>query len=504
MAGRATAWAWCLAVGLAGCQGVDDVAKDTDDADLVGDTDVVVTVQSFCERLSTEICEGLSSCDCRFDVRPYSAETCVAARTEECATFLADAVQADLDAGRATLDPGHVTRCVAGVRAMADACSLLRTGGLPDACSAAIADAAALSEPCVAQGFGAVFCANGAGLCAHSETATMCVARPVEGEDCPEGVCAEDLRCGSISGKCLAPGGQGEACLEPADCVEGLVCAAGGTCDAPIPLGARCDDDTQCDDGLSCDGGTCAEAVPLDGGCYNPGECGASRSCGRAPESRTCGAPDTVDQDCREGTCGDGLLCASASQTCEVLPGADEACLDGFACDAGLTCADGLGVCAVLPGLGETCAVGSRFCEDGLGCDFDTNTCQPPAGEGEACLLNPPDYLCADGLGCDFGAMGSVCVAISGVGSDCNSDRTCEADTFCDFRTLKCADRFADGAACSAGNECAADSTCSPQPEGYVCTPIPARGGECVDVCEEGSVCKGPGGQCVPTFCVID
>ncbi len=505
MAVRKLEWALGIVLAVGGCKPAKDAPTDTDDAEVVVDTDVASTVESFCLRLSAEICGGLQACDCRFDVRPYTADACVATRAQECETFLATALQADLDAGRVTLDSDRVNRCVEGVRAMADRCSVTWTGGLPEVCALTFTDAAELSARCVAQGDGAAFCAGGAGLCTYSEReqAAVCVALPLQDEACPQGVCAEDFRCAQGRGVCVAPGGQDHPCSESADCGDGLVCGTGRTCGAPIPVGGRCDATPQCEEGLSCDDGTCAASVPLDGGCYGPVECGAARSCGRAPESRTCGAPDGFGQECRDGTCGDSLACASATQTCVTLPGADETCLDGFACGDGLTCADGLGVCAVLPGLGDTCASGSRFCDDGLGCDFNTNTCQAGPGEGEDCLLNPPDYVCAEGLGCDFGTMGSVCVSIGGAGSVCNTDRTCASDTFCDFTTLLCTDRYADGAPCAQGGECAVGSSCSPQPEGYVCTPIPARGEVCVDACDQGSVCKGPGGQCVQTFCVI-
>jgi hypothetical protein len=488
---------------MTACKGGKDDATDTDDADVV-DTDVAVTLESFCAQLSDAICDGYVSCDCRFDVRPYTADTCVAARAAECEAFVSSALKPDLDAGRAVLDADHIRRCVAGVRAMADTCSVSWTGGLPDACAASFSDAAAIGEACVAQGNAAAFCANGAGICTYSESGPVCVARPVEGEACPEGACGEDLRCAPMRGECVKPGAADAPCAESAECADGLVCSAAGACAAPIAVGGVCDADAQCAEGLVCDeSGTCADAVPLGGGCYDPSECGAARSCGRAPETRTCGEADGLDDACRDGTCADGLACASGSQTCVSLPNEDETCLDGFGCADGLTCADGLGVCAVLPGQDETCASGARFCDDGLGCDFQTNTCQPGPGEGEECLINPPDYLCAEGLGCDFGALGSVCVPIQGAGSACNTDRTCSADTFCDFSTLKCTDRYADGASCSSGNECGVGSSCTPLPQGYVCAPIPARGESCVDVCDEGSVCKGPGGQCVTRFCVI-
>ena len=203
-------------------------------------------------------------------------------------------------------------------------------------------------------------------------------------------------------------------------------------------------------------------------------------------------------------SCAEAFHCDAQTMLCVVLPSQGQPCADGFACAAGLGCADGVGTCEVLPGEGQPCASGQRFCADGLGCRESDQTCQFPAaaGLGDVCLLNPPDVLCADGLGCDFGANGSICRAKTGVGGVCNTDRTCEASTYCEFSTLTCTPRLADGAPCEDGNECLVSSTCAQTPQGPRCTPIPGRDEPCEDACVDDLACQGAGGLCTPALCV--
>ncbi|MCX5748398.1 MAG: hypothetical protein NT062_38585, partial [Proteobacteria bacterium] len=352
-------------------------------------------------------------------------------------------------------------------------------------------------------GGGLAFCgATGEGVCVPSETVATCTALPGAGEACPYDLCAAGLACDG--GTCAAPAALGAACQVSAACATGLICDPTLHCAAPLGATAACDASAQCQAGLACDQGACTALAALGDGCDGPPVCGAQRSCGRAPETRTCTDPDASGAPCMTDTCADGLTCASSPpMTCVALPLSGEACLDGYACAAGLTCIDGVGTCAPLPGVGQTCAAGSRFCADGLGCRPSDNTCQPGPGSGQECLLNPPDYVCGAGLGCDFGMTGSTCIGLGAAGAACNTDRTCAVGTYCELSTLQCAARLPDGASCSDGNECLVGHECAARPGGPICQPLPARDQPCAYDCTSGLRCQGPGGQCVRELCVI-
>jgi hypothetical protein len=460
-----------LAAALAACG--DDAAPA---ADAGPDASTATTVQSFCHDLSQRVCEGLASCGCRFDLRPYDMAGCVDARTSACAAGLGANVQADLDSGAAVFDEAAVQACLVAVTAEAQACVLAGETGLPGACNAFVVANVAIGQVCALTGGGLAMCASGAGVCAPDTHA--CTALP----------------------------GDGQACLGDL-CAPGLACDAGTCAPAPPPParladGQSCTDDGQCLTGHTCEASLCAPGAALGDACTSPHACGADRSCGRAPETRTCGTPDGVGAPCMDGTCAAGLACAQATMTCQTLPGADAPCLDNQ-CAAGLGCDDGTQTCKPLPGLGQPCAAGARFCADGLGCDQTTNTCVMPPGDGEACALNPPDYLCGPGLGCDFQATGSFCVPLRDIGDACMTDRTCLPGLYCEYSTNTCSARLPQGATCNDGNECQAGLECTPSPSDVTCQPTPAAGEPCTDVCVDGLACKGPGGECVNALCVI-
>lgn len=472
-----------------------------DDSSTAPDAGPGDPLTAFCTATAERICAGLESCGCRFDVRPYDATTCVAARAEACTAGLAGGPGLDVAAGRARVDQAALATCLADLDALGASCTLATGLGapLPASCAHVIIASAAVGARCEVGG-GLAFCgALGEGICAGE--GSTCVALPANDQACLEGLCAPGLVCNGT--RCAPPGVANASCAGPDACGAGLVCTPAGTCGAPLVADATCDVTAQCAAGLECREGRCAAAVALGAGCADPSVCGAERSCGRAPETRTCAAPDREGDTCMTDTCAADLQCSSAEMVCVALPGDGETCLDGFACAPGLTCQDGVGTCAPLPGLGETCAAGARFCQDGLGCRESDQTCQPGPGVGEPCFLNPPDYVCAEGLGCDFGTEGSTCQARGGVGTPCNTDRTCTAETYCELSTLACAARLADGADCEDGNECRAGSACVVLAGRAQCAPIPGADEPCMDTCDEDLACKGPGGQCVAAFCVI-
>ncbi len=476
-----------LVVALAGCGGPD-----------------AATAERTCRALSERVCAGLVACGCAFDVRPYDAAGCVAARTAECTDRLDRAVGADLAGGRLRLDDAAISRCLDDVDALAGACALaLDRGPLPASCDGIVVATAALGAACGISGLAP--CAGGGGLCGPDG---RCVALPGDGSPCPLDACADGLVCSRAGDepRCALAAAAGGPCGADGDCARGLVCPPAGRCAPPGDVDAACTDARDCADGLACDDdGRCALAAPLGAGCDGPATCGAGRSCGRAPDGRVCGDAGALGDPCEDGTCGAGLGCGFASRTCEALPGEGAPCLDGVGCADGTTCAFDTTTCVPLPGEGAPClAIAARVCGPGLGCAGD-QTCQPAstATVGQPCLSNGTDEVCAEGLGCDFGAQGSICVVPGGEGAACNTDRTCADGTYCELSTLRCTVRRADGAPCADGNECRVGSECAPGPGGFACAPIPGPGAACTSACVAPSVCAGPGGVCVPALCVI-
>ena len=507
-----------VALGLAACLwscGDNKPASPTVDArpdaatllDASHDAPAATSVTSFCSALSATICAGLQACECRFDQRPYDASGCVTARTNDCIMSFGDNVGPDLATGRAAFDEHAVQACLNDTSALANDCDLNQGLGspLPTACSSVVRATAAVGENCTLRGSGLAFCgAGGEGVCVPNESApTRCVALPTANEACFNDLCAPGLVCNA--GTCREPAMLGAACVASPvanPCGLGLVCDASNHCSAPLAVGATCDSTAQCQAGLTCTNAQCTVVALLGDGCTGPNTCGSARGCGRAPETRTCSTPDNVGDACLTDTCATGLVCP-VDMTCTVLPGPGNACLDGTYCAAGATCLDGVGTCAVLPGINQTCAAGSRFCADGLGCRFSDNTCQPGPAAGQECLLNPPDYVCAAGLGCDFGSSGSICKPLTGAGAACNTDRTCNAVTYCDGNTQTCVARHGNGARCEQPNECTGGLECAFAPGGSRCRPIPSNAQPCESACTAGLACKGPGGECVKAFCTL-
>ncbi len=470
------------------------------------DAAVAWSVETFCTARAARWCTGLATCGCRFDIRPYDAAGCEAAQAADCAAQFAQ-ISAAIDAGQLGFSAGDVTACLEGVAAVASACSY-PTGydADLDACQRVIVATAALGETCAIEGGGP--CADGAGLCIPGENGGngVCTALPTAAQPCPQGACAIGLVCKQgESAVCAPPGAAAATCQDDRECGAGLGCLPDGHCGAPGAIGATCFDRKDCAPGLACPAGTCAAGTPIGEECRGPDACGATRGCGRAPETRTCGAPAAAGEACMDGTCAAGLGCAQATMTCQPLPTVGQPCLDGAGCAAGLTCGFADSTCIALPGAGQACAEGVRRCAAGLGCRDTDQTCQPAsvATSGQPCLADGVDYLCATGLGCDFAPGGSVCIPIGGAGDACTNDRVCGPGTYCEFSVLQCTAKVANGGACEDGNECLAGAECAPQPSGFTCTALPAAGEPCFEGCAGGLACKGAGGECTAELCTL-
>jgi hypothetical protein len=210
--------------------------------------------------------------------------------------------------------------------------------------------------------------------------------------------------------------------------------------------------------------------------CFNAiqGTVGAGGQCALDAEckSRECMVPDCPDACC-QGTCvGDappaypvaaggtcetssdcenGTYCANS--VCSPLKAAGATCIGNAECDYGLGCA-GQGtmrVCKVLPKIGEACPDGACR-DDGTYCD-STMMCRTVGLPGAACMSQrdcSSYYMCDATMQCAQGPkLGEACSL---------ANRCSQVDNWCDSAgTMTCKEPQADGAPCTADNQCESD-----------------------------------------------
>jgi hypothetical protein len=413
------------------------------------------TIAALCPGYAERYCTAASTtCGC-IDAPGFpDAEACLASFEASCRQQLSSYLRAAQE-GQAVFHPEAAPLCFDALEPLIDACLLLPSDIFFVSCPI-------LSPP---GGFGPL---------------------PGEGEPC-DLPCAAGLRCG-LDGLCRTPGEEGDACSILPDCAPDL------TCNLP-PDGGE---------------GTCAR-LDLTGqgdACTGPDECNGDTQC-LASVRKVCVEPDAgigcqYDEECR-----DGEYCAipeGRSGTCTPAPGATEPCGNGVACEAGLGCNLTTTVCEALPEEGSPCAAGPDgpfLCAAGLGC-FSDDGCAPLPGLGEECSIGLPN--CEEGLACAFEVDGSFCREPVGEGEACENDPSCEAGLFCNFEEGLCRAHFAEGDACSAGNECGPEGACLPDATFvFRCAPAPGEGDTCfLDECTDDLRCKTPfsAGACVPeVFC---
>lgn len=214
------------------------------------------------------------------------------------------------------------------------------------------------------------------------------------------GACEDGTSC--VAGRCERPLGPGAACAEdPSRCAVDLVCAAipgePARCRPAPGLGEACQPDLQCAGTcLRCDlalgrcvarGGEGDACVPGEDQCLLAYDCGAAGRCVLRPRpGEACAkTPDFPGGNClyRDHYCRAG--------TCVPLPKLGESC--GAGEGQSFSCAEGscrfapgsnTGVCAPPepgPGPGEGCQNGS--CRDGAFCA--EGTCQAVLASGARC-----------------------------------------------------------------------------------------------------------------------
>lgn len=235
----------------------------------------------------------------------------------------------------------------------------------------------------------------------------------------------------------------GQPCVEYGlfdDCAAGLACRDGVCVDPCAPLGEGDDcffSDLDCGPGLYCnfDTGVCERLAGEGEPCASEFDCAEGLYCDFGAE--VCVDLPELGEPCPNFVCAPGLECASSDMgglVCGPLPGLGEPCdLD---CQEPYVCAydfdTDMAVCSELGKAGDSCLFVP--CGPALGCDPNTDTCQPYPGPGQPCF----DYECADGAYCDW--LLDVCRALPGEGEPC-----------------------ADGYLCADGLECDSDDVCQPE-----------------------------------------
>ena len=90
---------------------------------------------------------------------------------------------------------------------------------------------------------------------------STCVPAPAIGEPCDFGSCGPGASC-SVDDRCVAAGGEGEACDGLGGCDDGLTCVLGdssATCSRPVAVGGACQMHAECASGACGRDDTCVE-----------------------------------------------------------------------------------------------------------------------------------------------------------------------------------------------------------------------------------------------------
>jgi hypothetical protein len=324
---------------------------------------------ALCREIAAAQVERLQTCDA-LEAPPEMYEMIFG-----CADF-----QNAQDEGRVVFDAAQGQSCLDAIRGLScwevrNSDTFLVTGGVADACRAAVA-------PQVAPG----------GTCASSL-----------GIECADGYCAFDSFDACLAGgTCVARAQPGETCVNDflaATCTTGSSCQYGcvdDVCDyrctaipaiVAVGLGETCDEDAPCEDAYFC---------------QSPAEPGPS----------TCQPRAAAGESCLEVPCRFGTRCMNG--TCAAPLQAGDDCSSGFCAD-GLHCNE-LSVCVRNPRVDETCGapatesfaaarVDSARCVDSW-CDFseETPTCKPFRAPGSVCGLSDTyeDWVlsCGSGYAC--------------------------------------------------------------------------------------------------------
>jgi hypothetical protein len=318
---------------------------------------------------------------------------------------------------------------------------------------------------------------------ASASTAGKCTNVAAGGTD-PTSTCKDQgaSSCGT-NGVCDGAGAcqrypAGTVCVPP-KCPTGSstqtnaqTCDGAGKCQAATT--------TNCTP-YACNGASCNTACTTSQDCVSPNVCNAN-ICGKNHQGQSC----NVTSDCLTGlTCVDGVCCASAScgtcqscnvtgsaGTCKNIAAGDAAPAGQCAVSSSTPCGntgacDGSGACQKQP---TTVSCGTASC---TGATYTgTSHC-----DGAGACAPPPTTSCMQYV-CGAGACLTSCMA----DKDCQVPYTCQGSG-----TPKSCSLKANGASCSAGNECITGNCV----DGVCC------GSSSCDACKACNV-SGQEGTCSP------
>ena len=364
-------------------------------------------------------------------------------------------------------------------------------------------------------------------------TSSVCVECFLD-EQCEDGICLPDGRCGQCDGdedcaagsvcasnhcvpacsdangscpsglKCLPGAETCVECVGDKDCGPGRVCSAENTC---VP--GCSPTHTECPDGLVCSAAK-GQCVPCTQDSHCPESlpvCDlATNTCVVCTENADCANPqaplcDPSSNTCvgclSDANCTAGNLCVNnacvpgcsgtkpcpSGQQCQLPQGQCVQCVDNSGCGGATPfCLTSENRCVTcLPGAQDTCPQGSycradNVCEQGCktGADCPSGVCL----SDHSCQACTSDSQCSAGKVCDNG----TCVAACSDASPCGSGRTCCGG--------HCVDAQKDTQHCGAcGVTCGAGQTCC----GGTCTTLATvqHCGACGVTCGAGQTCCG-------------
>jgi uncharacterized repeat protein (TIGR01451 family) len=465
-------------------------------------------------------------------------------------------------------DGTHGLACAYPTTACRDASCEGGTATLAASCDGAGACPAASTAACAPYACGATACLSGCSTDAQCVAADYCAAggtcqsRKADGaacsldDECTNRHCADGLCCNT------ACGGQCEACnlaASPGTCspVSGAPAAGHAACGSDgSACGGACDGThrascayptascrtASCADGTatlaaSCDGaGACPAASTVAcapyvcgptaclGGCATDGDCVSGDYCagGFCQPRKDDGTACSTTDECRSGSCVDGLCCDTAcTGQCEAcnLEGAPGTCspVSGVPAGGRPLCADDGsgcgGACDGTHGLAcayPTTACRDASCEDGVAtlaasCD-GAGSCPPELTEGCApyvCGATACNGTCAADQDCVAGqyCSGGICADQRADGATCDLDTQCQDGHCVDGL---CCDTSCTGQ-CQACNLPSARGTCSP----VTGAPVGGRaacaddGSGCGGACDgtHGLACAYPASSCRDASC---
>jgi hypothetical protein len=355
---------------------------------------------------------------------------------------------------------------------------------------------------------------------------------------CTDGVCCEQLSCGTCEA-CNTTGAPG-VCAAVTSADDPDTCpAATSTCDAngfcKKKQGQPCSGNLACGSGYCVDGYCCDKAC--DGGCdvcnATPGTCtvfakgatGAAPSCGPYlcdGSNGACPSACAADADCGSGYfCASGGVCLArrtAGKSCNTAASGDCAVAGCRECTGSNTCVDGVCCTTACAGSCQTCAATPGTCTTVTSAD-DPDTCTGAstcsssgsclAKQGQSCTAASQcaSGNCVDGYCCDTSCAGGCDTCSSKPGTcsivaqgSAGASPSCGAYV-CNGSTASCPSSCANDADCASGYYCGAGGTCLVRKaQGSTCSTaanVDCRTAGC-RVCTTGNCIDG---YCCDTVC---